>query len=138
MRTAITGFAGLIGSEAVKCRRFFSRRLSHWAGTWHSAAWFPFLPDDLRSKKSAVSGLRIQGKQVRDNIHSFDLRSICGIHRIIRAGEGPPQNRLSIACSRALLPEPTLRAAMIRLMFPLWPGKAKSSGKDRSCLKESA
>ena len=47
-----------------------------------------------------------KGKQVRDNIHSFDLRSICGIHRIIRAGKGPPQNRLSIACSRPLLAEP--------------------------------
>ena len=52
----------------------FSRRLPDGSGACgHGAARVSLLPDEMHRQRPALSRLRLQGKQVRDNIHSFDL-----------------------------------------------------------------
>jgi CDP-paratose 2-epimerase len=51
-----------------------SWRLSHRAGAFgYSAAWFSGIPHEMRCDEAAVHDFGYKGKQVRDNIHSFDL-----------------------------------------------------------------
>ena len=52
--------------------RLLPRRLSYRAEPQrHATARFPCIPDAMRRHRSALHRVRVQGKQVRDNIHSM-------------------------------------------------------------------